>query len=298
MKNKEQQEELFSRLEEFEEIEEINLLTEDDPAAALKKGIGRFLELILRKTIARVDDLGDYEDVSEIEEVINRNRRRQQRLKKVAISTLGIFIAVCAISISVSLKKFFTGQGIGISALERVEYLIVEGQHKKALKLLNQMKFRPSQKLRIMKALHGYYKIAGYYFMTPGKVRGGNIKQAMKVYETILMKFPTASPGARAEVHFRLGRCFEELGIYRRAIENFSVTAEIFPGSKLAEEAGYRVGINHFKDGSFDQAREVLYEFVEKFPNSRFMKNAYYMIGDAYLKQAEVLASRVDISRS
>jgi len=283
-------------IEEIEEFDEINLLTEDDPAEALKKGISQFVDKVLGKAIARVEDLGEYADIEEIEAVISRSRRRQKLLSRTLTLALGVLIVGCAVSISISIARFLIRQSAILYPLKRVEYLMNEGRPEKAVRVLNRLNFSPEQKKRTEKAIYYYVKIADHFYMTPGLVRGGSVKRAAIIYEEVLRKFPTISDKERANLHFKLGRCYEKLSIYQRAIESYSKTVELLPAGKLAEEAMYRMCLSHLNNESFEEARESLLAFVEEFPESMLAKNAYYRIGDAYLKQAEVLAAHISLT--
>jgi len=282
-------------LDEIKEIKEINLLTEDDAVRVLKKKISNLVDAIISKTIARTDELGEFEGIDQIEEVIKRNRRRRQRFKQGVILALAVLIIGCAVSISSSIGKYAARvRGIFVP-LKKVDYLLEAGQPEKAYSVLKRIDIKPDNAQQVEQAVGYYLQIADYYFLTPGEVAGSNMKKAVKIYETILMKFATLDPGLNAKVSFRLGRCFEQLFLYSRAIDSFARAAELVPGSELAEEALYRIGLNHLHNDAYEKAREVFAAFVDRYPESQLVRNVFYRIGDSHHLEAEFLSSRIDL---
>ena len=282
-------------LEQIEQIEEINLLTEDDAATALKKGISNMIDTIIRKTIARTEELGEFDSIDEIEEVIKRNRSRQERLKQGLILALTVLILGCVISISSSVSKYAARIGGIFVPLKKVGYLVEEGQPEKAYSVLKKVVVDPKNARQVEQVVDYYLQVADYYYLTPSEIRGVNMKHAMKIYETVLMKFTTLEPGLKAQVAFRLGRCFERLFLYSRAIESFAMAAELLPGTELAEKAQYRIGLNHLNNDAYDQARDVFSTFIEQYPESQLVQNVFYRLGDSHFQEAGYLTSHIGL---
>jgi tetratricopeptide (TPR) repeat protein len=283
------------QLDEIEEIEEINLLTEDDAATALKKGISNMMDTIVRKTIARTEELGEFDNIDEIEEVIKRNRSRQERLKQGLILALTVLILGCVISIGSSVRRYAERiEGI-FAPLKKVGYLVDAGQPEKAYFVLKKVVVNPDDPKQVARVVDYYLQVADYYYMTPSEIRGANMKHALKIYETILMKFTTLDPGLKAQVAFRQGRCFERLFVYSRAIESFAMAAELLPGTDLAEKAQYRIGLNHLNNDAYDEARDVFSTFIEEYPESRLVQSVFYRLGDSHFQEAGYLTSHIGL---
>ncbi len=88
-----------------------------------------------------------------------------------------------------------------------------------------------------------------------------------------------------SEAQFTFARHLMEKKAYTRAITEFERLIYFFPEDQLVPEAGYFIGLCHFKNKAFEEARKICLDLYRDFPKRALGGKALFLIGETYYTQ-------------
>lgn len=108
-----------------------------------------------------------------------------------------------------------------------------------------------------------------------------NYQQAKKELLYLILKFPNAKDLDLAQ--FKIAECFQALGDLSAAAQAYRQLQVFYPKSSLAERALFTSASMYVNDRKFENAIEILYEFLEIYPTSSFYHEALILSADAFI---------------
>ncbi|MDI6402349.1 tetratricopeptide repeat protein [Balneolaceae bacterium ANBcel3] len=81
---------------------------------------------------------------------------------------------------------------------------------------------------------------------------------------------------------FQMGHSYFRENMSFEAVSNFRRLIQLFPYSRLREQAKYNIGYIFFQIGNYDQAINEFHELINRYPGTSWAARAQYQIGDAF----------------
>lgn len=104
-------------------------------------------------------------------------------------------------------------------------------------------------------------------------------------------KPPAPNPAAENKAYESASNLFKK-GDYPRAVDAFSTFLQSYPGSTLAANAQYWIGISHFNLKDYKNAQAAQESLIKMFPESPKVPDALLAMGSIQLEQGDLGSAR------
>ena len=116
--------------------------------------------------------------------------------------------------------------------------------------------------------------------------------EAIARFASILSAWPDGEQAARCQYHKAL--CFERLGDFARASEEYVKMTYLFPESSLVGDASVRLAAYYYREKRYDVAGKIYDSFQTRFPTHPQAANALFMGGQCQVRRAEALVAEAE----
>lgn len=120
-------------------------------------------------------------------------------------------------------------------------------------------------------------------------------QDAKKEFLYLVIKFPDARNLDQAQ--FKIADCFQALGELSAAANAYRQVQGFYPRSPLAEQAIFMAAKMFFDNKQYDNAIEILYDFLEVYPTSKLNQDGQLLLAESFIGNENYDRAQIELDK-